>query len=77
LLHGEAELPVRQVPSGVQAYTLRPKVPWDRLADFLRGVIMPLHGDGATLDVEITLQARAPDGIKRSTLEQKVNETLS
>ena len=59
------------------AFHLRVKVPWERLSDFLRGVVLPLHSDGAELEVEITLDARGTlEGIKISTLEQKVNETL-
>jgi hypothetical protein len=58
-------------------FHLRVKVSWDKLSDFLRGVVLPLHSDGADLEVEITLDARGtPEGIKTSTLEQKVNETL-
>jgi hypothetical protein len=66
-------------PAGaaISALHLRARVPWDKLYDFLRGVVLPLRGDGADLDVEITLDARAAQGtIKTSTLEQKVNETL-
>jgi hypothetical protein len=66
-------------PAGatISALHLRAKVPWDKLSDFLRGVVLPLRGDGADLEVEVTLDAPcAPGSIKASTLEQKVNETL-
>lgn len=66
-------------PAGaaISALHLRAKVPWDKLSDFLRGVVLPLRGDGAELQVEVTLDARcAPGGIPSATLEQKVNETL-
>lgn len=63
--------------AAISALHLRAKVPWDKWSDFLRGVILPLQGDGADLEVEVTLNARcAPGSIKTSTLEQKVNETL-
>jgi hypothetical protein len=64
-------------PPGVQTYTLRAKIPWDKLSDFVRGVVTPLRNDGAELSVEVTLEARSqPGGFKKSTLDQKVNETL-
>ncbi len=64
--------------TGIKLLKLRVKVPWDKLSDFVRGVIMPLRQDGANLDVEVTLEARADSqGIKPSTVEQKVKETLT
>ena len=57
--------------------TLRVKVPWDKLSDVVRGVILPLRNDGAELEVEILVQARAESGgIKPATWENKVKETL-
>ncbi len=56
---------------------LRVRVPYDKLADLVRGVINPLRQDGAELEVEVYLQARSQQGgFKKSTLEQKVRETL-
>jgi hypothetical protein len=64
-------------PPGVQTYTLRAKIPWDKLSDFVRGVVTPLRQDGAELTVEVSLEARSqPGGFKKSTLDQKVRETL-
>lgn len=73
-----------QTPAGspgvapvVQTYTLRAGIPWDKLSDFLRGVVMPLRQEGVELTVEVSLEARSVSGgIKKSTLEQKVRETL-
>ncbi len=63
--------------AAISALHLRVKVPWDKLSDFLRGVVLPLRGDGADLELEVMLDARgAPGSIKASTLEQKVKETL-
>ncbi len=78
---GEGPLP-GPVPApspqpGVQMYTLRVKVPWDKFSDFVRGVVMPLHGESTELDIEVLLRARAqPGGFKKTTLEHKVKETL-
>ncbi len=69
--------PTAPAGAAISALHLRAKVPWDKLSDFLRGVVLPLRGDGADLEIEVTLDARsAPGSIKTSTLEQKVNETL-
>jgi hypothetical protein len=64
-------------PATAQVYSLRARVPWDKLSDFVRGVVSPLHQDGAELEVEVSLRATSqPGGFKKSTLEQKVRETL-
>jgi len=69
--------PATPVGAGVHSLRLRVKVSWDRLSDFVRGVIMPLHNDGAELEVEVFVQARSESGgIKPATREHKVKETL-
>ena len=74
---GVAVVPKPPRVAGIRAYRLRVRVSWDRFSDFLRGVIIPLQGDGAELDVEISVEAHSPtSSIKQSTLEQKVRETL-
>jgi hypothetical protein len=63
--------------AGGHRLRLRVKVPWDKLSDFVRGVILPLRNDGAALEVEVYIQARSESGgIKPATLEHKVKETL-
>ena len=63
--------------TGGRHLRLRVKVPWDKLSDFVRGVILPLRNDGAELEVEVLVQARSESGgIKPATLEHKVKETL-
>jgi len=65
-------------PPGVQTYILQARIPWDKLSDFVRGVVTPLRHDGAELTVEVSLEARSqPGGFKKTTLKQKVKETLS
>jgi hypothetical protein len=63
--------------SKVHQLTLRVQVPWDKMADFVRGVLMPLRGDGAEIDVEVTLNARSQEGLRKATLDHKVKETLN
>lgn len=79
VLTGIGTEPSKKPPTvGVSALRLRVKVPWDKLSDFVRGVVMPLRSDGADLDVEVNLEAHSPSaGIKPSTLDQKVKETLN
>jgi hypothetical protein len=65
------------VGAGVRSLRLRVKVSWDKLSDFIRGVILPLRSDGAALDVEVYVQAQSESGgIKPATVEHKVKETL-
>jgi DNA-binding HxlR family transcriptional regulator len=63
-------------PPGIRRYTLRAQVPWERLSDFLRGVLMPLQRAGAELTLEIRLEARAGQPLPSSVLEGLVRETL-
>ncbi len=56
---------------------MRIRLPWNKLSDFTRGVIMPLHQEGAELEeLEVHLRAHSSKGIPESTVEQKVKETL-
>lgn len=65
------------VQSAVWHYHLRAKVPWDKLSDFFRGVVLPLH-DEATVEIEVSLTAHAAvTGIQRAMLDHKVRETLA
>lgn len=58
-------------------YKLKAIIPWDKLSEFVRGVIMPLRQDGAELRVEVNLEAHSKQGVNQTTLDQKVRETLS
>jgi hypothetical protein len=74
----EVPLSAASLPEGRgHRLKLRVKVPWDKLSDFVRGVILPLRNDGAELEVEVYVQAQSEcGGIKPATLEHKVKETL-
>jgi len=61
---------------GAKRLTLRVRVPWDKMSDVVRGVLLPLHGDGASLAVELSIKAESAQGIRDNTLQQKVMETL-
>jgi predicted AAA+ superfamily ATPase len=69
--------PTPPTESRVHQLKLRIQVPWDKMADFVRGVLMPLRGDGADIDVEVSLTARSQEGLKKTTLDHKVKETLN
>jgi hypothetical protein len=56
---------------------LRVQVPWDKMADFVRGVLMPLRGDGADINVEVSMTAHSEEGLRKATLDHKVKETLA
>lgn len=72
----EREEPAKPPVDIVHRVRLRARVPWDKMSDFLKGVLMPLRLDGATLEVEIQVEAYSDTGIKKTTLDQKVRETL-
>lgn len=68
--------PLTPPVQSVRTYVLEATVPWDKLSDFVRGVVIPLRQDGAELEVKVVLDARSEAGIKPATIEQKVRETL-
>lgn len=55
----------------------RAEVPWDKLSDFVRGVVIPLSTEGAQISLEIKVDAQSEKGINRNTLDFKVKETLN
>lgn len=61
----------------VPQWSARLKLPWDKLSDFVRGVLRPLKEDGAEIEVEVALTARSEGGLKKTTLDHKVKETLN
>ena len=69
--------PEPEPPKPHGTYRLRVKVPWAKLSDFIRGVVLPLRNDGAELEVEINLTAKSDAGFKQATLDHKVRETLN
>jgi hypothetical protein len=74
---GSSAPPPSPTDSKVRQLSLRVQVPWDKMADFVRGVLMPLRGDGAEIDVEVSLTARSQEGLRKATLEHRVKETLN
>lgn len=64
-------------PPPARTYKLRARIPWDKLGDFVRGVVTPLRNDGAELTVDVSLVARFESReLPKATLEHKVRETL-
>lgn len=58
------------------SYALKVNVPWDKLSEFIRGVVMPLRQNGAILNVEVSLKAEAERGIQPDILQRTIRETL-
>lgn len=61
----------------IKKLSLRTRVPWDRLSDFVRGVVTPLRREGAQISLEIKVDAQSEKGISRNTLDIRVKETLN
>lgn len=57
--------------------TLRAKIPWDKLSDIVRGVIGPLKEKGLPPEITIEIKAESNEGFDRTTLDNKVKETLN
>ena len=61
----------------IKKVSLRAEIPWDKLSDFVRGVVIPLSTEGAQISLEIKVEAQSEKGISRNTLDSKVKETLN
>lgn len=72
----EKEEEVKVEKEVIKKVSLRAEVPWDKLSDFVRGVIVPLSTEGAQISLEIKVEAQSEKGINKNTLDFKVKETL-
>ena len=63
--------------SKIPELRLRVQFPWDKMADFVRGVLVPLQQDGAHIDVEVCVTARSQEGLRKTTVDHKVREALN
>jgi len=70
----------KEIPTEVgvvkRSYTLRTKVPTDKISDFVRGVIVPLTRECEEVELEIKVEASSSKGINENTINSKVKETL-
>jgi len=57
-------------------YRLRAKVPWQKITDVYRGVIMPLQNRSDDLELVIEIRAKKSEGIPKDVIERTVRETL-
>ncbi len=65
-------------PAGIRRLRLRVELRWDQVSSFFQYVVLPLQRDNADIRLEVLLEAKATEGlIRKSTLEQKVYESLS
>ena len=65
-------------PSGIiRKIMLRADVPWDKLSDMVRGVFAPLSREGASISLEVRIEAESKQGINRDTIDLKIKETLN
>ena len=60
----------------VKRLTLRARIPWDKLSSVTTGVIRPLKEKGLPPDITIEIKADSNEGFDRTTLEDKIKETL-
>ncbi|MFQ6016495.1 MAG: hypothetical protein ACE5NP_13755, partial [Anaerolineae bacterium] len=51
-------------------------VPWDKLSEFVSGVLLPLQSAGAEVALKVELTAQSQEPIGPSVLDLKVRETL-
>jgi hypothetical protein len=74
---GQREGEKERKEGAVTRLTLRAKIPWDKLSDIVRGVIGPLKEKGLPPEITIEIKAESNEGFDRTTLDNKVKETLN
>ncbi len=57
-------------------YWLKAKVPWQKITDVYRGVIMPLQNRSDDLELVIEIWVKKSEGIPKDVIERTVHETL-
>lgn len=72
----EGEKPVEVKKGVVKKVSLRAKIPWDKLSEVVKGVIKPLKEKGLPPEITIEIKAEAEGKFDRTTLDNKVKETL-
>ena len=60
----------------VSTWSLEGTVPWNKFADFVRGVILPLEAEGATVEADVTVRLTATGPLNEATIDTKARETL-
>ena len=68
--------PSTTTPNLVKQIYLRAVVPWDKLSDLVRGVISPLKDKGLPPEITIQIKADSEQGFDRTTLDNRIKETL-
>ena len=66
---------VKRDEPGVCQLSPRVQVPSHNMAEFVRGVPLPLSDHGADVDVQVSFTARSQQGVENTTL-RKLKETL-
>jgi len=61
----------------IKKFTLRTKIPWDKMSSVISGIIRPLKEKGLPPEITIEIKAESVDGFDRTTLDSKVRETLT
>ncbi|RLG46483.1 MAG: ATPase [Thermoproteota archaeon] len=61
----------------VKELKLKAVVPWERLSDFIGGVINPLAREGAEVVLRVEVEARSEKGVDRNIIEGTIKETLN
>ncbi|MBO3798316.1 MAG: DUF499 domain-containing protein [Thermoproteota archaeon] len=65
-------------PGIVRRIEITAQVPWEKLSDLIKGVLAPLHREGAQVaPLEVRIEATSEKGISRNTVNITVKETLN
>lgn len=69
--------PITSPVSKVKNLKIKAYIPWERLSDLIRGVIIPLKDADSKIDLELDIEAKSERGIDKNIIQLKIKETLS
>jgi hypothetical protein len=72
----EVKAPPQVSKKALQKITIEAEIPWDKLSDLIRGVLVPLNSEGAKISLKMKVEATSEKGISKDILDLKVKETL-
>lgn len=73
-LEFKKEREIKKEEGIVKKLTLRAKIPWNKISNIIKGVIIPLQGKGQLPEITIIIESFGE--FDRTTLDTKVKETL-
>ena len=74
---GPPSPPITPTVGKVKKLKIKAYIPWERLSDLIRGVIIPLKDADSKINLELDIEAKSERGIDKNIIQLKIKETLN